>query len=176
MTPEALANLKELELPGRDGPKQKEVLIVWDIENCRIPVGVPAREVEKAISNAFLYLHRRKKAGFACSISEESLAALSSAYGRPDADYLKTHTKMVMAAGGGKYKSSDTKLLEEIESFVVRQSRDDRTAQSVLVVITGDGDFTKAILQAMDQGMDLEVLHPLGMTSRNLLWVIWGGV
>lgn len=47
---EALQNLRKLEDRNRDGGPgrpQKEVFIVWDIENARIPAGVAAEDVEK---------------------------------------------------------------------------------------------------------------------------------
>jgi hypothetical protein len=47
VSPASLANLQKLEDRGRDGPVQKEVLIAWDIENARLPAGVPVEEVEK---------------------------------------------------------------------------------------------------------------------------------
>ena len=44
---EARANLERLEVPGRDGSVQKEVLIAWDIENARMPSDFSAEQVEK---------------------------------------------------------------------------------------------------------------------------------
>ena len=48
MTPGALANLRPLAARGRDGAAApKEVLIAWDIENVRPPVGIPLLLVER---------------------------------------------------------------------------------------------------------------------------------
>ncbi len=47
LSPASILNLQRLEVRGRDGSAQKEVLIVWDIENARIPIGAPVEEVEK---------------------------------------------------------------------------------------------------------------------------------
>ncbi|KXZ50751.1 hypothetical protein GPECTOR_15g436 [Gonium pectorale] len=163
------SNLQRLEVRGRDGSGQKEVLIAWDVENASIPIGVPVEEVEKAISNAFQYLQRRKRVSFLSTLSRESFSAMLSTYGADDVDYLLHHTKLLLAPGGRKSASTHTKHLEEVESFIVRQAQGGKAPGSVLVVITGGEDYTHSIRQAMDAGMDVEVLHSPGQTSANLL-------
>ncbi|KXZ41855.1 hypothetical protein GPECTOR_261g665 [Gonium pectorale] len=99
---------------------------------------------------------------------------MKSAYGADAVDYLTHHTKLLLASGGRKSGSTDTKLLEEVESFITRQVQNGKAAGSVLVVITGDDDYTRSIRQAMNAGMDVEILHPAGQTSANLLATIRG--
>ncbi|KAG2486245.1 hypothetical protein HYH03_015070 [Edaphochlamys debaryana] len=168
------ANLRKLEERGRDGPRQKSVLICWDLENARVPVGVPPEEVERAISNAFQYLQRRVRFGFVCSVSPRSLDALTKAYGEEQRDYLLTHTEHILAPGGQKSGSTDNKLLQKVMQFVSQQRLEGKATSSVLVLITGDDDFSGCIRQAMDSGMDVEVLHPTSKTSANLLDTIRG--
>ncbi|KAG2424551.1 hypothetical protein HXX76_014432 [Chlamydomonas incerta] len=170
----ALANLKLLDVRGRDGPQQKEVVMAWDIENARPPTGVPVAEVEKAISNAFQYLQRRKRHAFLAAVSPKSLAAMTSVYGQDQIDYLLSHTDLMLAPGGSKSTSTDAKLLQRIDDFLERQCTLGRASNSVLVLITGDDDYTPRVRRAMDAGMDVELLHPAGITSKNLMATIEG--
>ncbi|GFR42636.1 hypothetical protein Agub_g3572 [Astrephomene gubernaculifera] len=172
--PVNLSPLEKLIEEDRDGRgrEQKEVLIVWDIENARIPVDVSASEVEKAISNAFQRYPRRKLSAFLAAISRQSLNAMETCYGSDQVNHLLDHTKLLLASG--QSNSTDKKLIQEVDTFISRQSQEGRAATSVLVVITGDGGFIECIKAAMRAGMEVEVLHPTAITSRELINTISG--
>lgn len=65
--------------------------------------------------------------------------------------------------------------VQQIDGFIERQIATGRAAQGVLVLITGDDDFTSRVRKAMDAGMCVEVLHPAFVTSGKLLWVRQAG-
>ncbi len=57
-----------------------------------------------------------------------------------------------------------------MHDFIQRQSAAGAAPRSVLVLLTGDDDFTGAARAALDAGMELELLHPdARSTSRHLL-------
>jgi hypothetical protein len=66
----------------------------------------------RAISNAFLYLQRRKRSGFLCAVSPVSHESMTKVYGRDQIHYLMQHTEYLLAPGGAKSTSTDSKLLE----------------------------------------------------------------
>ena len=65
----------------------------------------------RAISNAFQYLQRRKRAAFRTAISRTSLPAMEAAYGKANVDYIIDHTKPIFSSGRGKSTSTDAGLL-----------------------------------------------------------------
>ncbi|KAG2425132.1 hypothetical protein HYH02_015076 [Chlamydomonas schloesseri] len=171
VTAAARAKLERLLEPGRDGAEQKDVFICWDIEN----VSAPPTLAERAISNAFQYLPRRKRAGFITAVSPASLRELQGRYGRGQVDCLVGAVEVLLAPGGAKSGSTDAKLLQRVHDFIQRQSAAGAAPRSVLVLLTGDDDFTGAARAALDAGMELELLHPgARRTSTHLLAAVAG--
>ncbi|KAG2442151.1 hypothetical protein HYH02_009639 [Chlamydomonas schloesseri] len=151
---------QRLKAPSRDGPQQKDVLIAWDIENARPPTHIPVSMVEEAISNAFHYLPRRKRVGFFAAVSLGALHGSGRRQQQELAELCNYRVTVVLAAGGAKSASADAKLLQQIDAFIERQVATGRAARSVLVLITGDDDFTTRVRRALDAGMDVQLLHP----------------
>eukprot|EP00198_Chlamydomonas_reinhardtii_P011026 XP_001700363.1 predicted protein [Chlamydomonas reinhardtii] len=119
VTAAAREKLERLRVQGRDGANQKEVFICW------------------AITNAFQYLQRRKRAGFVASVSSISLRDLVRTYGQWQVDYLVGAVETVLAPGGTKSGSTDAKLLQRVNAFIQAQSASGAAPRSVL--LRGDG-------------------------------------
>lgn len=145
--------------------KRPVALIVWDIENTRLPHEVAPLAVLRALKRRFV-----QDAGFlehktVCCVTPFSLRAIQARWPTFLAD-LVPHMDVALAPVRQPKCSADYVLAREISAFCRSVPR---SSGARLVLLTGDADFLGPVQGALAHGVDVRLVHPVCGGARALV-------
>ncbi|KAL1485435.1 hypothetical protein MTO96_031955 [Rhipicephalus appendiculatus] len=108
------------------------ISVLWDIENCAVPNGVPAYEIVLKVRQTFYAGHREADFVVACDTARMSSAVIAE---------LNEAQVTVIHVPGGQKNAADDKLRTVLRRF----SDAHKLTSSRIVLISGDVDFATEI-------------------------------
>ena len=147
-------------------PPARAALVVWDIENVRLPRNLSAAAVIAEVKRAFVFSAGFREHAAVCCVTPASLRAIakqSPAFVHeavPLMDVrLASHTRPKLGA--------DFVLRRELGDFMDRYAAS--AAACRIVLLTGDADFLEPVQRALALGFDVQLVHYGPSASRLLL-------
>ena len=147
---------------------REDLLIIWDIENVRIPTELKPAGVLAALKRAFVKKDGRRFCGIFSACTLRSLTAMG-----PDrVDELASNgylnVRMLHASGNTfrKTAGSDNLLIEIMLDFTMGCVLSRR--RGTILLITGDADFVRPTMWCAGQGCSIELMFHFPVASREI--------
>ncbi|KXZ53257.1 hypothetical protein GPECTOR_7g1151 [Gonium pectorale] len=147
--------------PPGDG--RQLVLIVWDIENVRLPLntapGLSPRHVVQYLKKHFIFGHGRTEYRTVAAVTERSLAAIRRNH--PDfVEQVVPDLTLLLASAQHAKRNADVALKKELHHFTTELAHIARSCpgQLSIVLISGDEDFLEAVQGAMQAGFAVQLV------------------
>jgi hypothetical protein len=133
----------------QDNDPVRRVMIVWDVENVRIPKNMDAGDVMGALARTFV--RGRRCDGCICGCTFKSLRCMGANQVNAMTNNRHLNAKLLCASGGErKTTGSDHVMIETMQSFAVDCAL--TSVRGLMVLITGDADFVRPALWCASLG------------------------
>ena len=150
-----------------DPKKQHDraAILVWDIENVRLPLNMSVASVVAEVKRAFVFAAGFSEHASVCCLTPLSLRAMAKL--SPGFVHEAVPLMDIRLASDSRAKlGADFVLRRELGTFM------DRFASSAsscrIVLLTGDADFLEPVQRALRLGFDVLLVH-FGRSSSRLL-------
>ncbi|PNH11776.1 hypothetical protein TSOC_001388 [Tetrabaena socialis] len=147
--------------PSTDG--RSLCLIVWDIENVRLPLntapGLSPKHVVRYLKKHFIYAPCRTEYRTVAAVTERSLNRIRRDHPSFVEQVIPDLTLLMASAQHAK-RNADVVLKKELHMFCMEHAHTARCnpGQLTIVLISGDEDFLEPVQAALQAGFGVELL------------------
>ena len=142
---------------------KQDTILIWDIENVRLPNNVNPEKVIKVLKQAFMDPTMTRPRKTVTCLTQKSLKAIQ--FTHPDfIDNVIDHMDVSMASSSNHSKNADYVLCREFQSFIDTYPRG-----SKIVLLSGDADFLEPVQRAIKLGFHVQLVYVDKKISHTLL-------
>ncbi|KAG2446472.1 hypothetical protein HYH02_008463 [Chlamydomonas schloesseri] len=166
LVPSASTSTTLTRLSGRDTlplDGRNLVLIVWDIENVRLPLctapGLTPKNVVRYLKKHFIYGPGRTEFRTVAALTERSLGRIRRDH-PAFVEQVVPDLTLLLASAVHQKRNADVVLKKELHQFVTEHAHLARSCpgQLSIVLISGDEDFLEAVQGALAAGFAVELV------------------